>query len=984
MEKKVKSLVHDGETLYLREVLFRCPERGFVVLDTQKKDFNVWVFDTSIQEKDFFLTNQRTALTQMQDNPHVIDLFEEVIVDKTTVCLITERVERESLATIITEKPMIDHEIFSLGIAICKVMIHLHDSHRLANFINPEYIFLDKAAGFKFVNFTLSFDREQVEINNKEIVQSKLFSINRTVQILGYTDNIHKEDDLLCLGLLLYHLCYGNLDIKKHPEDQNKIIFEEKPKHAFGIQSVIEGCLLPHKTQRISPEDILLDFENEQRLDLPENIGSNDSTIMANISLQELTLRDKTPKNEFQKPGLMSSLSKMITVATTETEGWLMSYIIEDSTAPNDDFVNKTLEKFWRKRHKVKKLYDIIDRLTDDKVKLRNSLIMAKLLSFIHGVILKGPPEIISLPLCEKIKKSKTYNSELSYCSYLNYLLLKVRNQWEHIAKGAIKDKYDKQRTQAFSYIIYFYSLVLTEKSKFGLDYQNTFAGNFSIEPLTRLQDVKIIFSQKTLVDLNSYCSTFLRFFKLLSDDIGVRAIQFCIIKNMATELNNALGISCYFIATYKRIVFSIEGVDKEKMTKLVEFLESSLDNCIIRFHYTLEDMKHSSSFKIYSELLPYSSLSAVTELKSIAPLEKQIETFEISEYLPLNEFIGSFTIPKPYGINTQRKELSKDEKVLMIKREVLKDSKLSLGRPLPSSTFISPKQIRGQVFDKQVANQSMQLHQKPLLILTQNSPDKSTAPDMFQNRKPDELKKSFMQPKLVQSNNDPDQKNPYMSLDDEVDDHKKYDIPVKMRLVVSRDRSVSHSPSPIPSPSQKEEEERDLAPKKIDVHINERNHLAIPSRANLVDKKYNAFDDSDDSGHIELAKCPLLNEKGEPLAFDAGNSPDQEFLNLIPLSMPHPQLSPPMVKEDKGVQCDFDLPDIAERKRSSSAEFDLQLFMKDEIASGILIFYLDIQDWIVKYADLKFEREIANGSTCTVYQGEYRGLAVGKMGMTF
>ena len=40
-----------------------------------------------------------------------------------------------------------------------------------------------------------------------------------------------------------------------------------------------------------------------------------------------------------------------------------------------------------------------------------------------------------------------------------------------------------------------------------------------------------------------------------------------------------------------------------------------------------------------------------------------------------------------------------------------------------------------------------------------------------------------------------------------------------------------------------------------------------------------------------------------------------------------------------------------------------------------------DIKDWIIKFDDLKFGKEIANGSTCTVYQGVYRGLPVGKLG---
>ena len=34
--------------------------------------------------------------------------------------------------------------------------------------------------------------------------------------------------------------------------------------------------------------------------------------------------------------------------------------------------------------------------------------------------------------------------------------------------------------------------------------------------------------------------------------------------------------------------------------------------------------------------------------------------------------------------------------------------------------------------------------------------------------------------------------------------------------------------------------------------------------------------------------------------------------------------------------------------------------------------------DWIIKIGELQIGKDIANGSTCTVYKGMYRGLPVG------
>jgi len=955
MEKKVKSVVHVGETLHLKDILFRCSERGFAVYDTHKKEFNVWVFDTSIKEKDFFLLNQKTALTDLQDNPNVIDLYEEIVVDKTTVCLVTERVDKETIAMGMADMAMIDHDIFSLGIVICKILAHLHESHKVGNFISPEYIFLDKTVGYKCVNFTLCFDKEQVQITNKEILQSKLFSQNRAGEPGAYSDNIQKEDDLLCLGHLLYHLCYSNLDIKKDPHDPNKIVFPEKPKHAFGIQSTIEACLLQHKTQRIQPNDILIDFENEQRLDLPENIGSNDSTIMANISLQQLSERERTPNADGLKPGFMSSISKMFTVATTETEGWFLSYIAEDSNAPNDEFVNKILDKCWKKKYKAKKLFDIIDKYTDDQNTLRNSLIISKTLCFLHEIMLKGPSEILTLPLCEKIKKAKKSPAATSSCSYLNYLLLKVRTDWEVIAKGGLKDKHDKIRTQAFSYIIYFYSLVLTEKSKFCLDYQNTFSGNFSVEPLTRTQDVKVIFCQKTFIDLNSYCSTFLRFFKLLSDDIGVRAIQFTIIKNMATEINNVLGVICHFISTYKKVAFSFEEVNYDKMSKMVEHLESSLDNCIIRFHYTLEDMKHNSSFKIFAELLPYSTLTAVSELKQVRPLPHPITSFDIDQYLPLNEFIGSFSLANPFGAGTNKKVTSNEEKVLMIKREVVKDSKLDIKRPQPtSSTYVSPQQKSRSIMvssTKQTSEFEIPKDEDVMREDQDGSPVYS--PDKDNPKENGTV--LFLQPKQVANGM---ARTAYVNLEDEMEYQNKDEGPrTQPKKKSARDKlheDRSNSPMQNRSRSPHLQVGRPQHPHAT------RGGQFIPAKnlknpyveeVDLLGDKenYKAFDDSYDSNNNDQAKSPLLNERGEALVYNAGNHLDQEFLKMIPIGIQMAAPPVPLIKEDKGVQCDFPI-ETPEKKEQIKpfedakdkggeddglADFDLKVFMKDEIASG-------------------------------------------------
>lgn len=952
MEKRLKTVNFEGQSLQVREILFRCPERGLTVAYTQNNDYNVWVFNTDLPEKTFFLDNQRKALQSLAEQPTVIDLFGEVEVDEDTVCLITERVEPENLALKIAETSMIDYDIISLGISAAQVLAQLHEEGLIANCIHPENIFVDNSGAFKFTDFTLCLPYQDEENRGQQFIAQTFLSKNKENGPFRFQEGLNPRNDIRNLGLLLYAVCFGDLDVRMKEDDLSRIAFPSKPKRSYSILSSIENCLDANSLDRKALAKLLDSFQNEKRLDLHENSGSNDSTIMANISLQNL---EKTPNSDTLKPGFMASLSTMVSRATTDTEGWFKSYIVENNVAPDEDYVVKILQKAWKKREKVKKLYDIIDKTLDDPDAIKSSAIVVKTLLFLHSIMSKGPVEVLIAPVVLPNKRTQTNMPiALESCSYLNYLLKRIKAEWEPIAKGCHKSKEDKLRSQALSYLIYFYSIVLTEKSKFGFDYEKVFAGNFSVEPLVKSQEVKQLFNYKTFVDLHGYCSMLLRFFKLLPEDVGVRAIQFAIAKAVTFEIYNLLGVFCHFVAMYKRIAFTFERIDRSAVERMIEGMETALENCIFRFHYCLEELKTSQAFKIYADLLPHSGLTAINEIRLIQSPSRPMESFAVDEFFPSGGSIGNFVLAGAYGNDdSPNRMISENEKLQVIRRELVKASKVNASRTTVESMVVnSPFHLSSRGLSARnapLSSQRQKLAQDVKKPVNEEDhgkerPGVESNPSINQSpeRTRPQLRKLPEKVALISITKQGAVKNPYLNARDEE---------VELGMNIEGIKVDEGAEDNQPKTDSKEK------PASLDQNDGD----------NQEEKEYKVFEDSFESDKKASGRASNASLEAPSKAFDAGKALSNEFLKLVPAPTP---------SEDKQIQCDLDKePDLPYSKDS----FNLERFMRDEIANGRTR-SSDIQDWIIKYKDLKFGKEIANGSTCTVLQGEYRGLPVGKL----
>jgi hypothetical protein len=908
MEKRLKSVTFEGQCLYLKETLFHWPERGITVLYTQNNDYNVWVFNISLPEKAFFLNNQKAALLSLADFPSVIDYFGEVQVDQDTVCLITERLERENLALKVPETSLIDYDIITLGIAGAQVLKHLHAEGRVANCIHPEYIFLDKEGGFKFSNFTLCLSPRDEIVRNCQFIEKNFTTKHEKEDGFCFNDSLEIKNDVKNLGLLLYQLCFGDIDVRFRDEDLTRIAFPLKPKHSYSIFTTIENCLDSANIEKKALSRLLEGFQNEKKLDLHENSGSNDSTIMANINLQNL---EKTPNSDNLKPGFIASLSALVSRATTDTEGWFKSYVVENNTAPDEDFANKILQKAWKKREKLKKLYEIIDKFLDDADTMKSSAVIVKVLLFLHSLMTKGPIEVMTTPLSLVTKKAQINMAlVVDSCSYLNYLLRRIKAEWEIIAKTGLKAKSDKLRSQALSYLIYFYAIVLTEKSKFGFDYEKILAGNFSVDPLLKSQEVKILFNHKTFIDLHSYTSMLLRFFKLLPEDVGLRAIQFAIAKAITFEIYNLLGFFCHFVAMFKKVAFTFDRIDRPAVEKMIEGMETSLDNCVFRFHYCLEELKSSSAFKIFSDLLPHSSLTAVNEIKLLQPESQPLDSFPIEEYFPVNSAIGNFLIASSYGNDDSPcRIMTEDEKLQTIRREVMKASKVTASRStvdqlVNHTPFNHSSKSQSERGDQILSHRQHALVESENFVRQEDPLEENREVELNPtlNQSPDKgklhLKKLPDKVPLITLSKQGAAKNPYLMVRDEENDLGLEIDSIKIGEEVEENRSNKKL--------------RQRASDRID-----QNQEPIDS------KEYKAFEDSFDSEKKVNEQESSSPRRQSIKAYDASKALSNEFLKLVPLPTP---------KEHKQIQCDLDRED---QKEESTEQFNLEKFMREEIANG-------------------------------------------------
>ena len=901
MEKRVKSVGYMNSSIVLKDVLLRCSERGYIVMDTNRREYNVWIFDISIDHKDFFFANQKKTLDLLYSSKcNTIRLYDDIRIDDCTRCMITDRVDRDSLGSIVSMESMIDYDIINIGISIGEIMRVLHDSHMVSNIINPEHIYRYNGT-YTCIDYTLSYDRECVELStHQDVLTSSVF--HTTNKRHAYTNNVHIEDDIKNYGLLLYQMCYGNLQISY--DDHDCIVFPTHPHRSYIILNIIQHCVHTDRCMRYDIHKILSDLYNEKTIDIPNETYMSQSAAMANINIHDVYMKDKNSNdNNGKKKGEQkSSWGLMISRATTDTEGWFKSYVEPSLSTPDDGYVVKILEKAWKKREKVMKLMGIIDKYVLDKHNVYNCISMIKLLMFLHKIITRGPSEVLTTPAQLKSRSDKDGSINVSYISHI---LTTVREVWCDISNNysSYKGRLDGTCTHAISYFIYFYSIVLCNKSSFGCTYIRILSGNLSVEPMSRSLEVYRIFSLQIYRDMYTYCSNILLFLNASCKDFDMRILQIPIVRMCIDECTSVVAPLLHYTVFYKIVSYSLDIDDSAYIDNILDDIYQYVDTIIMRLIYTVDSVKQSPVFAIIQDTLPHVDMSAIEYVKHTDRHTRPIDirSFDVLEYIPLDGCIGSFTIQRSYGCDAYRSDVSLDEIVLQIKREIVKDIN-RMGRSEASTNNKSPASAKIN---------SMMKHKRPIfklkskIVASELVDDKDGRNDqpadiddikVYDNSKHNKFKRvsSFNEDRI-----------PYMSLDDD----EVYDNNIDDNDHIKIKSSLSFKSQPLSHPS-----------KKRDGIMNEDegdNHMYILGG----NPKLDFFD----SAKNHQVTDPLLDNDDNDRDNKRYERSREDFIKLQPINN--------IEMVDRSIQCDM-YNDVHTPSHDITS-FDLLKYIRDEITKG-------------------------------------------------
>jgi hypothetical protein len=921
MEKRIRSIEFGDRCLQLKEVLFRCAEKGVVVTDTQVKEQQVWIFDISVEEKDFFFKNQRNALIELKGNPQVIRLHGEVQVDMHTMALVTESVERDPLSRLDSSNQFIDHQILGLGIGLAALVDQIHRNHKVANCLNPEFIFRGQNSLYKCVNFTGCFDQENLVVTNSPVLALSWFNPESLQRKNPYEHCLQQHEDIFAFGLLLHQICFNTAQLKRDPANPDKILFPASPKYNYSILSVIEQSTCQNIDKRISLKAIIQTFENEKKLGFNSSAIDEDSSMIANITFSELSgnFSEDLEKQKLS-PGLFASLSTKFTIWTTETEGWFLSYVAPDLSAPDNEFVKKILIKAWKNRDKIKKIFEIIEKFLANTNNTRNPIIALKLLLFLHQLIMMGPREIISFEKHSKKPKNEKKEGEAESPTVMLGLLLKIHGIWTDIINEEAKEKHEHLKGRGLNSVVLVYSLLLIEKAKIAYFYRNSFTGNFSISPMLRSQDIKPIFSMEAYKQLFSYCSDQLNFFSKISEKLIGPGILFQFVQLIANELQNLFGLLTHMISTFLKVAWASDPTQQDQLEDLRRSLLTNYENCVIRFSFFLNRLTEIPSFRLYVDLLPVPNTSSISELRSLARAEAWADSFTLETFMNTFDRIGLFCIPTPYGDEGQNvKGPSPKEHMLTIKREV-------------------EKMLKHHGLDTQELKSHDQQNQKTISPLSIES-------------RPTQL----------------------MSIHNQTKKEQQGDVKGYFRL---EDNAENRPAIQAFDDIEEKDFESELGQDEISIEDLKIQNNNVDSTKNVepLVKYYNPFEEDPEAPFLSNKERSLEKRKVTMIDKSVGTTQDNLFLSLLLKEDKTTQWDESHYKEASNDMSSS----IIRKSLGQSDSFDLVSFMKDEISQGMFGVTTDIGDWVIKLSELTFIKKIAGGSTCEVHQGEYRGLVVG------
>ena len=165
----------------------------------------------------------------------------------------------------------------------------------------------------------------------------------------------------------------------------------------------------------------------------------------------------------------MTKIKRLYNQITTETEGWIISFIEDNEEAPNLKFNRSIISKCWEKRYKVEKFYNILWRFSEEYN--NKSLVTLKLLTLLHNFLRKGPKEAITYD---------KHNSPIKLCE-------KIYMRWKVSERPTNQE--DIKRNSFVVLMIRMYCLIIIGKVRLCYENSDLFEGNYSILPFFKSKD---------------------------------------------------------------------------------------------------------------------------------------------------------------------------------------------------------------------------------------------------------------------------------------------------------------------------------------------------------------------------------------------------------------------------------------------------------------------------------------------------------------
>lgn len=112
------------------------------------------------------------------------------------------------------------------------------------------------------------------------------------------------------------------------------------------------------------------------------------------------------------------------------------------------------------------------------------------------------------------------------------------------------------------------------------------------------------------------------------------------------------MSTTTHLISAFKMISnhLKTENLNIRKIRNYITEIENAYESCLVRFTFTLNDLKESNEFRIFADVFPFTSLSTVDELKKIPFLSNSEGEPNVEEYLKNGHKIGLFELPQSYG----------------------------------------------------------------------------------------------------------------------------------------------------------------------------------------------------------------------------------------------------------------------------------------------------------------------------------------------